>query len=262
VVDVGEPAIEDCPLARRFAVPVAEMSPEAIRANMEARIRSFGMCTPAREVLSETDFVLFGASELMMEGLRSGLIDAAVLASDGAGTVVVPTPALVQGIGGRMSGLVSTTPYPAVIERIRQARGLVVHPDTAALDQAGGARYAHEHGFSRIAVTVAGPSMAEEVRAVAPEAVIIAVHTTGLTEEEATRLIDVSDIVTACASATVRDAARTRALVQGGTGVPIFALTSRGKALVMAKLSKTSTPLLVKGGPLPADGAGSPSPLV
>ena len=37
---------------------------------MEARIRSFGMCTPERQVLSETDFVLFGASELVMEGLR------------------------------------------------------------------------------------------------------------------------------------------------------------------------------------------------
>ncbi len=262
VVEVGLPVIEDCPLARRFAVPVTEMSPDAIRANMEARIRGFGMCTPDREVVSETDFVLFGASELMMEGLRAGLLDGAVLACDGAGTVVVSSPSLVQGIGGRMSGLVSTTPYPSVIARIREAGGHVVYPETAAMDQAGGARYALEHGFSRIAVTIAGPAMVEAVRAAAPDALIIAVHTTGLTPEEAERLVTVADITTACASGTVRAAARTRALVQGGTGVPIFALTPRGKALVMTKLSATTMPLLVKGGPLPEDAGRSPTPLI
>ena len=262
VVEVGEPVIEDCPLARRFAVPVTSMEPSAIRANMEARIRSFGMCTPDRQVLSEADFVLFGASELMMEGLRSGLLDAAVLACDGAGTVVVSDPALVQGIGGRMSGLVRTTPYPAVIERIREAGGAVVFPETAEIDQVGGALYALEHGYERIAVTIAGPDMAEGVRAAAPAALIIAVHTTGLTASEAERLVAVADITTACASGTVREAARTKALVQGGTGVPIFAMTERGKALVMAKLSATAMPLLIKGGPLPPAGDGCPSPLV
>lgn len=262
VVEVGEPVIGDCPLARRFAVPVTAMEPGAIRANMEARIRSFGMCTPGRQVLSETDFVLFGASELMMEGLRSGLLDAAVLACDGAGTVVVSDPALVQGIGGRMSGLVKTTPYPAVIERIREAGGGVVFPGTAEIDQVRGVLWAFEHGFERIAVTVAGAGMAEGARAVAPSALIIAVHTTGLSEEEAERVVAVADIATACASGTVREAARTRALVQGGTGVPIFALSPRGKALVLAKLAATSMPLLVKGGPLPPAGDGCPSPLV
>jgi putative methanogenesis marker protein 8 len=262
VVEVGEPVIEDCPLARRFAVPVTAMEPGAIRANMEARIRSFGMCTPERQVLSETDFVLFGASELMMEGLRSGLLDGAVLACDGAGTVVVADPALVQGIGGRMSGLVKTTPYPAVIERIRGAGGEVVFPGTAEIDQVDGALYALEHGYEAIAVTVAGAEMAERVRAAAPGALIIAVHTTGLTAGEAGRLVAVADIATACASGAVREAARAKTLVQGGTGVPIFALTARGKELVMAKLSATRMPLLVKGGPLPADATGCPSPLI
>lgn len=262
VVEVGEPVIADCPLARRFAVPVDTMASEAIRANMEARIRSFGMCTPAREVVAEMDFVLFGASELMMEGIRSGLIEAAVLACDGAGTVVVSTPALVQGIGGRMSGLVSTTPYPSVIERIQRYGGFAINPKTGTIDQVAGARAALEHGFSRIAVTVAGARMTEEVREAAPEALIIAVHTTGLSSEEAERVVAAADIVTACASGTIREAARTRALVQGGTGVPIFALTPRGKALVMAKLSATTMPLLVKGGPLPEDPGRAPSPLV
>ena len=71
-----------------------------------------------------------------------------------------------------------------------------------------------------------------------------------------------ADIVTACASNTIREVARTRALVQGGTGVPIYALTPRGKALVMAKLSATRIPLLVKGGPLPEETGQGPLPLV
>jgi len=79
---------------------------------MEARIRSFGMCTPERQVLSETDFVLFGASELVMEGLRSDLLDGAVLACDGAGTVVVADPPWSRGSGADVR-LVRTTPYPA-----------------------------------------------------------------------------------------------------------------------------------------------------
>ncbi|HXW99163.1 MAG TPA: DUF2099 family protein, partial [Methanomicrobiales archaeon] len=103
VVEVGEPCITECPLARRFAVPVADFSPDAIRANLENRIASFGMCTAARDVMDNRDFVGFGASELLSAGLRAGLIDAAVLACDGAGTVIAPKPALIQGIGGRMS---------------------------------------------------------------------------------------------------------------------------------------------------------------
>ncbi|MDD2788687.1 DUF2099 family protein, partial [Methanoculleus sp.] len=43
VVEVGTPQIRDCPLARRFACPVEEITPEAIQRNIEARIRSFGM---------------------------------------------------------------------------------------------------------------------------------------------------------------------------------------------------------------------------
>ncbi|HVP25218.1 MAG TPA: DUF2099 family protein, partial [Methanomicrobiales archaeon] len=123
VVEVGTPCITDCPLARRFAVPVTDFSPEAIRANIENRISSFGMCTARREVTDNRIFVGFGASELLSSALRAGLIDAAVLACDGAGTVIATTAPLIQGIGGRMSGLVSTSPIHEVIQRIKSAGG-------------------------------------------------------------------------------------------------------------------------------------------
>ena len=62
------------------------------------------MCTPEREVLDNREFVGFGASEILSFSLAVGILDAVVLACDGAGTVVVTKPAMVQGIGGRMSG--------------------------------------------------------------------------------------------------------------------------------------------------------------
>lgn len=72
VVEVGEPILDRCPLARRFACPVDEMTPEAVRANIEERIRSFGMCTKDRDVIGEDDFVPFGASEFLSCAIRRG----------------------------------------------------------------------------------------------------------------------------------------------------------------------------------------------
>ena len=123
VVEVGTPQIEDCPLARRFAFPVKEMTTEEIRKNIEERIRSFGMCTPEREVLAGPDFILFGASELLSSAVRRGDLDAAVIASDGAGTLVATNPALIQGIGGRMSGALQTNPNRGGVARIEEKNG-------------------------------------------------------------------------------------------------------------------------------------------
>src|SRR5512136_113570 len=149
VVEVGEPRISDCPLAKRFALPVTSMTKDAIKANIEHRIRAFGMCMPEREVSDTREFVGFGASELLSFGLHAGLIDAAVLACDGAGTVIVTKPALAQGIGGRMSGLVSTSPFPEVIARIEANGGIVMDKDHATMDQLAGVALAVESGFKK-----------------------------------------------------------------------------------------------------------------
>ncbi len=117
VVEVGEPKIQFCSLAKRFATPVDPITKEAVQKNIEERIKNFGMCTKDREVLDKETFVLFGASELMSTGLRTKTLYAAVICSDGAGTVIIRTPNLVQGLGGKMSGLVLTTPLPDVIKK-------------------------------------------------------------------------------------------------------------------------------------------------
>jgi putative methanogenesis marker protein 8 len=262
VVEVGLPLIQDCPLARRFAIPVTEVKPEAIRANIEGRIAEFGMCTPSRQLEEEKEFVIFGASELFASGIRHRSIDCAVLACDGAGTVLARTPALVQGIGGRMSGLILTTPIPEVIRGIEACGGSVLDPVQASIDQHGGVAQAVARGFRSIAVTVADPEESARIRADFPETLIFGVHTTALSTGQAELMVGSADLVTACASKHVRAVARRTALLQAGTAIPIYALTRKGKELIITQIRETHQQVLVKAGPLPEEGKGGPSPLV
>jgi putative methanogenesis marker protein 8 len=262
VVEVGEAQIKDCPLAKRFAYPIPDIRKESVRANIEHRIKAFGMCTPDREVLDNREFVGFGASELLSFGLQAGLIDAAVLACDGAGTVIVTRPAMAQGVGGRMSGLCSTCPYPSVMDRIERDGGYVLDREHATIDQLAGVALAVENGFRKIAVTVAAPGIAAVIRRIHPDTLIFGVHVTGLTGEEADQLVSASDLVTSCASKTIRDAAGKKALVQAGISIPIFALTPRGKELIIEKMRQTGEQVLIKPTKLPSLGGQQPDPLV
>jgi putative methanogenesis marker protein 8 len=262
VVEVGDPLIRDCPLAKRFACPIPDMGKDSIRANIEHRIKAFGMCTPGREVLDTREFVGFGASELLSFGLHKGLLDAVVLACDGAGTVVVTRPAMAQGIGGRMSGLVSTTPYREVIERIEKNGGFVLDRDHAAIDQLAGVALALTRGYRKIAVTVARPETAEVIRRVHPKTLVFGVHVTGLSKPDAEMLVASSDLVTSCASRTIREAVRKNALVQAGTAIPIFAMTMAGKNLIMEKIRLSTESVLVKSTKLPVLADQQPDPLV
>jgi putative methanogenesis marker protein 8 len=262
VVEVGEPQIRDCPLAKRFAYPIPDIRPDPVRANIEYRIKAFGMCTPEREVLDNREFVGFGASEILSFGLAAGILDAVVLACDGAGTVVVTKPAMVQGIGGRMSGLCKTSPHRAVIERIENDGGYVLDHRHAAMDQVAGVALAAEKGFRKIAVTIALPGDAEKIRRIHPETLIFAVHVTGLTPADAEVLSSAADLITACASKTVREVAGSRALLQAGIAIPIFAMTKRGKELIIEKIRQSDEQVLVKPTKLPSLGGQQPEPLI
>jgi putative methanogenesis marker protein 8 len=262
VVDVGEPLITDCPLAKRFAYPIPSMTRDDIRRNIEHRIKAFGMCTDNREVLDTREFVGFGASELLSFGLRTGIIDAAVLACDGAGTVIVTKPAMAQGIGGRMSGLVKTSPHKSVMDRIEEGGGLVLDREHARIDQLAGVALALAEGYRNIAVTVASAETAEIIHRIHPDTLIFAVHVTGLSPEEAEKLVSASDLVTSCASKTIREIAGSGALLQAGISVPIFAMTQKGKLLILEKIRQSDEPVLVKPTRLPALGDNQPNPLV
>ncbi|MDO5844619.1 MAG: DUF2099 family protein [Methanocorpusculum sp.] len=265
VVEVGEPEINSCPLAKRFRCKVDPINKENMKENIESRVNLFGMCTKDREVLDKESFVLFGASELLTTALRRNTVDCAIICCDGAGTVIVTSPELVQGIGGRMSGLVETVPYAEVIERIETAGGVVVDKETASLDVLKGLETATAQGFTKPAVTVAGfqHELAEEIRRKFPETVIIAVHTTPVKSlDDAKRLFASCDLIFACASKYIREAASS-ALVQGGVGVPVFASSKKGKQIIMERLIETDSPILVKNIKLPVMDMGSqPKPLI
>ncbi len=262
VAEVSVSRLRQCPLAKKFALPVNEITPEAVKANIEHRINSWGMCRPHRKISSTVDFVGFGASELISSGILSGTVDAAVLASDGAGTVIVTTPEMVQGIGGRMSGLVSTSPIPEEMDRIEKEGGVVLDRAHATVDPVLGVARAYKKGFSRVAVTVASAETATAIRARFPETFIFGVHMSGITEANAERIVGAADIVTACASKWIWQMAGAKALVQAGTAVPVFALTQRGKQLILDKIARSDRPVLVSGSKLPVYGPELPDPLL
>jgi putative methanogenesis marker protein 8 len=262
VIEVGEARIRSCPLTKKFAYPLSVPDKESVRANIEYRIKAWGMCTPRREVSDTKPFVGFGASELLSFGLSAGLLDAVVLACDGAGTVIVTKPALVQGIGGRMSGLVRTVPYADVIRRIEENGGIVIDKVHAGLDQTGGVAKASAMGYKNVAVTVAIPEEAQKIRALYPDAMIFGVHVTGLSRNEAEVLASSADLVTSCASGPIREVAGKKALLQAGVAVPIFAVTKKGKDLIIEKIRQGSEQVLLKTTRLPALSEQQPEPLI
>ena len=251
VAEAGQPMINWCPLFDKIR-GIKEVTAESAAANMEFRIENHGMFSPRRKLRMDT-FVGFGASESMMTGLRSGIIDAAVTVCDGAGTVITANPDLVQGMGGYISGLVESDPIPEVIEGIRQMEGHVLSPQDARIDQLEGAAYAAAAGYKRFAVTVAEATDAEKLRelekASGVRIMIIGVHLTGIASEDASRLLAAADIVTACASKHIRE--KVRPLVQVGTAVPLFGLTGWGKELLVERAKQVEQPLLINTMPLP-----------
>ncbi|HPE63497.1 MAG TPA: DUF2099 family protein [Methanothrix sp.] len=250
VVETGEPLIRWCPLFDKVR-GIKEITPEAAAANMEFRMDEHGMFTPKRKLEMDV-FVGFGASEVMMTATRRGLIEAAVTVCDGAGTVITSNPSLIQGMGGWISGLVSTDPIPEVLAGIEERDGVVLDPATARIDQVAGAQIAAER-CSKFAVTVADAKTAERLRDLEREKnvriLIVGVHLTGIGEEEADRLIAAADIVTSCASKFVRE--KVRPLVQVGTAVPLFGLTPWGKEVLVERAKEVDRPILINTMPLP-----------
>ena len=251
VIEVGEPEVGWCPIFAKVR-GIQKITPEEVRKNMEFRIKDFGMFTDKRRLELE-DFVGFGASEVMMTGLSRGLLDTTVTACEGAGTVISNNPTLVQGMGGRMSGLVETEPIDGIINGITERGGIVLEPSTAKIDPVAGVKKAAELGNKKIAVTTAFAETAKQCRELEAELgldlIIIGVHVTGLNMEDAQTLLENTDITTSCASKCMR--ALVKPLVQVGTAVPLFALTQKGKELVIERAKDITTPILINTMPLP-----------
>ncbi|MDR2846047.1 MAG: DUF2099 family protein [Candidatus Methanoplasma sp.] len=254
VVEVGEPQIKYCPLFKKYR-NIDEITPEIVRENMEFRMRTFGMCCEDRDVKME-DFLSFGVSEILSSALRHKRIDAAVIAADGCGTVVVNDPEIVQGLGGRMSGLCETSPIDKVIEGV--GRDNVLDPDTAKIDMMAGAEKAKSMGHNIVAVTITNAEAASALRErFGNDIIVIAVHTSGTCGHDARSLFDACDIITACASECVREESKNRDVLVVGSRIPIFGVSDIGKDLVQMRLTEIG-----KQPHSPAEREDPPSPLI
>ncbi len=233
VVEVGEPELDYCPLYKKFRGKES-ITPEMIRENIEFRIKDFGFCTEDRVVRAD-DYITFGVSEILSTAIENGELDAAVIAADGCGTAVITEPALLQGMCGRISGLVETSPLQVVLDAV--GRDNVLDPDTVPLDMVRGAELAASKGYARSSVTVAIPADAVEIRRRYGErVVVVGVHTSHVTCSGAKKMFDSCDIITACASENIRREAEGRDVLVAGNKVQIYGVTDVGKRLVLDKL--------------------------
>lgn len=259
VVEIGKPVLSYCPLWEKMR-GIKELNRQVIKENVEFRIRDFGMCTADRELELEV-FVGFGTSETFMTALRRGLLDAAVTVCEGAGTVVTSNPALVQGIGARLSGVIETTPVEGILKKVKLKEGEVLNPPR--IDQNAGLQMAIRKGYERVGVTVATLEDAQKCRATSENAVIFGVHLTGISRKDARAFIELADLVTACASEPIRLLAGEKAILQAGRAIPIFAFTTAGKELLLERAKEVESTLLVSNMRLPVlPRARQPEPTV
>ncbi|MCL2607999.1 MAG: DUF2099 family protein [Methanomassiliicoccaceae archaeon] len=251
VVEIGEPLVKYCPLFKKYR-NIDEFNEKTIKENIEYRISHFGMCTPSRQVRMN-DFLSFGISELLSMALERNVIDAAVIVADGTGTCVLSDPEIVQGLGGRVSGIIETEPIASVMDAVGRDR--ILDPKRAKIDQFAGVSKAFGMKYGKVGVTITKADDALLIRnAFGRNVIIFAVHTTGTSMDDAKKMFDSCDVITACASENIRAVAKERALLQAGTKIPVFASSVPGKEIMLSKLEEL--------GKSPATGEDDrPSPL-
>ena len=257
ITEVGESDMKYCPMFHAMH-KVDELNEEFIRKNINFRIKDFGMCTPER-VVEMDDLVTVGISEILKTNMENGNIDCVVGACDGAGTVIMTNPRVVQGVGGRVSGLISTTPIPEVIKNLEDKDSIVLNPETAELNQLEGLKIALDKGYKNIAITVIPSPMIKELRQYPVDddvnVYIFVAHTTGVTRSEAEMLFEYGDIVTACASKEVSDYADELQPYYYGVKVPIFCASEDGRRFLDNRLKKINKPLTTNEYPRNKDDA-------
>jgi putative methanogenesis marker protein 8 len=241
---VTTPAISSCPLASRLykgfkapAVLSKRALRSAVRGVVEGKIRRFGFFTDKRVLAHDGQAIPYGASEIIVHGLKSRCIDSAVMVCDGAGTVVVRDPATAQGIGARMHTILSTSPIQATIRELRQ-RGCGIVSSSGAIDQAAGVVHAAKAGCRKIAVTVNayhGEGL-KNIRIIERHhnvsVTILMVCTTGISVKRIKEMERYADIVWSCHSDPVRIRMEQVALKRLSGVSPVYVLTDKGMKLV------------------------------
>lgn len=264
---LSDPGISFCPL-RRDLYGIAEESRESVQRVLELHMKEMGMYGPARVLELDEQPVSFGASEILCDGMKEGLVDAAVLVCEGVGSVIVSRPDVLQAIGAHMTGLVWTEPIPEIQDGL-EARGCILFDREASINQLQAFEKAVAGDYKKIAVTLAGED-ADDVAALRKrgaklgvQLMILAIHTSGINDRQAQVLAESCDLVWSCASKAVRDAAGKKALLQMGISIPVFAFTLAGKRLLLNRALHFPGPLVMHRSTLPlAPDARQPRPLI
>ena len=257
---IGEPVVDYCSIFDN-GQHNGNLTKEFIKSNINKRIDEFGMCTPQRSIDVE-DTMSFGTSETLKTNMINGNVDCVVGACEGVGTLLIDDAELVQGVGGRVSALISTTPIDEVIDKV--GRENVLNPETAELNPLKGLEMAIERGYKNIAITIIPTEMVKDLRQhPKPEDVniyIFVAHTTNVSKKEAEMLFDYADVISGCSSINIRETAEERKPYYAGKKVPLYAVTENGKKLLNERLEYIGYELCEKK--YPQDFTQSPKPLI
>ncbi len=238
VVSIEDPVIDYCPLFDKYR-GIKKLTKESIKANIEYRIKDFGMCTENRKFPSE-DFLSIGASEIISTLLKKGLIDATVIVGDGCGTVVMTEPEKIEGLAGRISGIIKTTPLKNVISFVGESN--VLDPNTCEINQIEGLNMAIKKGYQNIAITVSNAEDIPKMRVIEKNTscnvLIIGVHTTGASREDAEIFIEQGDIITACMCENIKTVGDKKNIYKTKTRIPIYAPSEKGKSAIELRLKE------------------------
>ena len=243
-----EPTVEYCPLHEAL-YGTKHIDVAAVRKTVEMKIAGSGFCCANRDFKAEP-IVAYGASEMMRIWLEKKLVDCAVIVCEGAGTVITSNGELAQSIGARLTGIIKTSPIKDIIEHIESEGGVVLDKTSARIDQVEGVKRAFDLGFKRIALSVAGfqAKVVSEVRKFEASAgldvLIFSVCNTCVGNADVAHIAK-ADIVCASASKLLRDEIGKKALLQLGVTIPVYALTDKGKRLVLAYLTEFKDKLVV-----------------
>jgi len=244
-----EPRIVYCPLHEAF-YGTKELDKDAVKRSVEMKVKNLGFCCEHR-IFDGSLVVPYGSSEIISVCIDNGLLECTVTVCDGAGTVITNNPDLVQAIGARLTGIIRTSPIKSTIEHIKMNEGIVLEESSARIDQAEGVIKTAEMGYRRIAVTVASfnSDFIEKIRktekALAVEVAVFSVCNTCASETDVDRILAGADIVCASASKLIRERIGSRALMQLGVTIPVFALTKLGKRLLLSYLMEFDESLVV-----------------
>ena len=257
---IGEPVVDYCSIFDN-GQHNGDLTKEFIKSNINKRIDEFGMCTPQRSIYVE-DTMSFGTSETLKTNMINGNVDCVVGACEGVGTLLIDDAELVQGVGGRVSALISTTPIDEVMDKV--GRENVLNPETAELNPLKGLEMAIERGYKNIAITIIPTEMVKDLRQYPkPEDVniyIFVAHTTNVSKKEADMLFDYADVISGCSSINIRETAEERKPYYAGKKVPLYAVTENGKRLLNERLEYIGYELCEKK--YPQVFTQSPKPLI